>query len=301
MKLPIEQIRPDPNQPRKVFSDEYIKGLAGNLAVEGMINAIEIDENNMIITGECRWRAAKLAGWTEVPVNINKSRLGEYERFRRQMSENLHQSSANGGTPMNAIDVAKGYKRLLEMKGYDLSTPSTERVDSGLHELSKELSVSADKISKYLNMLFEPKYVRQAIIKDSSKFSQFERARRLPEKITVQGREVEVREPIRKAIVEDKITGHKHIEKFSALVKARPDKAELELIRLIGKQSSDANKILDRALELQVALKNAEPKNWMASDLSMVRGQLGSTTGAIRTFVGKINKVDGIKELSEVN
>ena len=70
ISIPIDKIRPDKNQPRKSFDEDALKGMAVSIKNEGVINAIEIDEKFIIITGEQRWRAAKIAGLKEVPVKI---------------------------------------------------------------------------------------------------------------------------------------------------------------------------------------------------------------------------------------
>ena len=78
-ELEIDKIRPDQNQPRKDFEKEGVAELAASLKTQGMIYPIEIEENNIIICGERRWRAAKLAGWKKVPVVI-KTGLEKEER-----------------------------------------------------------------------------------------------------------------------------------------------------------------------------------------------------------------------------
>ncbi len=290
MKIDINLIQPDPNQPRKVFSEKYIQGLAESLKIEGLINPVEVDQNYIIITGEQRWRAAKLNGWTEILINLNKSSLPTYERFRRQMAENLHQSSADGGTPMNAIDVAEGYKKMLELKGHLVAATKSQGKDEGISELSRELGIGEKKIRTYLEKLHEPSYVRQAIIKDSSTFSSFDEANRVPEKF---------QEEIKRAIAEGKIEGKIQIRRFAKLARLRPDKAELELARIMDKQSTHANRILDCALELQIALKQANPTNWLIGDKNMVRSELGAVSGSIRNFTGKLNKEVIIELIAE--
>ncbi len=84
----LSKIKPDKNQPRQTIDEEHIKEISQSIVTEGVINAIEIDENNVIITGEQRWRAAKLAGLKEVPCKILK--ITPELRFRRQVIENLH-------------------------------------------------------------------------------------------------------------------------------------------------------------------------------------------------------------------
>jgi len=85
----LDDIIFDPNQPRKTFELEEIKNLAKTYKAHGIINAPEIDENKMVITGELRVRAAKLANLKKIKCNVIKE-LSETERRERQIIENLH-------------------------------------------------------------------------------------------------------------------------------------------------------------------------------------------------------------------
>jgi len=84
----IDDVRPDPDQPRKVFNEDDIASTAFTIESQGIINPIEIDENDMIVTGEIRWRAAKKAGLKQVPCVVWED--GTHKRFERQVVENLH-------------------------------------------------------------------------------------------------------------------------------------------------------------------------------------------------------------------
>jgi ParB family chromosome partitioning protein len=69
----IEFINPnllkrDETQPRTGFDEEYIKNLANTYDVQGVIEPLEVDENNVIILGEQRWRGALLKGLKKVPM-----------------------------------------------------------------------------------------------------------------------------------------------------------------------------------------------------------------------------------------
>jgi len=278
-KVLIEQVRPDPKQPRKIFNEEYVRGLSESLKVEGMINPIEVDSNLQILTGECRWRAAKLAGWKEVPVNINETEMPEYERFRHQLAENLHQSGE--GSPMNPQDVALSFKKMLKMKGHLVTATRSKGVDEGISELARELGISERKIRTYLDLLEEPAFVLESITKDSSKFSSFDEAKRVPEKY---------RKDVQKAIADGKVGGKLAVRRFASLAKVRPDKAELELLRITQKQNIEANKILNRAIELGLALGSANPEKFTDQDRQMVILQLGSTSSSIREFLGRLKK-----------
>jgi len=86
--IDTDEISPDPNQPRKQFSDDEIASTAFTIDSQGIINPIEIDEDYVIVTGEIRWRAAQKAGMKQVPCILWQN--GSDKRFERQVVENLH-------------------------------------------------------------------------------------------------------------------------------------------------------------------------------------------------------------------
>jgi len=81
-------LTPDPNQPRKTFNQEDVESMASTIASQGIINPIEIDGDNVIVTGQLRWMAAEKAGLSEVPCIVWDGDAGE--RFERQVVENLN-------------------------------------------------------------------------------------------------------------------------------------------------------------------------------------------------------------------
>ena len=85
----VNDLVPDPNQPRTIFKQEDIENTTNTMLRQGVINPIEIDEHNMIVTGEVRWRAAKFAKIEMVPCTVWKN--GNHKRFERQAIENLNQ------------------------------------------------------------------------------------------------------------------------------------------------------------------------------------------------------------------
>jgi len=89
VEFPINSIKPDPNQPRKTFPEEDIENIAQTIRAQGTINPIEIDEENVIVTGEIRWRGAKKAGIKTIPIK-RISNITPEERLERQVIENLH-------------------------------------------------------------------------------------------------------------------------------------------------------------------------------------------------------------------
>lgn len=135
VELAVGDVKPDPKQPRTFINKEKVKEMAMSMKTEGIIKPIEIDGNNTIITGELRWRAAKEAGLTTIPC-IQRDITGR-ERFRRQLIENLHNSS------MTAIDTARAIKILL---------PSGDR-DAAVSHLANEIGTNRAFIMEHLDIL----------------------------------------------------------------------------------------------------------------------------------------------------
>lgn len=280
-QLPIDSIKPDPAQPRKIFDEAHIKGLAKSLRTEGMINPVEIDSQGMIITGECRWRAAKLENWKRLPIIRNVKPLAAYERLRRQMAENLHQSAAGGSSPMNAIDVAKGYKRMIEIrtgKDYEPGSLSREEVYGLINGVAEELGVSKHTVYEYLNLLSEPKYVIEDVLKGRPR-TLYREAASTPESF---------QEPVKQAIARGEIVRREDVRRLSRLAKVSPEKAEIELLRLTKQQSEAANRILNRAIELGLAIKVADFEKFSLEDRQMVHSQLQSLYGVLRNVLGEL-------------
>lgn len=94
-------LKPDPKQPRKTFEPEAIDSLAQTILSQGIIAPIEVDENNVVVTGEIRWRASKKAKVPTIPIRRIYD-LKPDERLERQLVENLHRKDI----PYNERDAA---------------------------------------------------------------------------------------------------------------------------------------------------------------------------------------------------
>lgn len=128
------KLKPDPNQPRKSFDEEKIKNLAKTYKSQGIINPIEINENDIIITGELRWRAAKVARISDIECKLLLD-ITEYEKFERQLIENLHHNLLTTEESDNAI------QRLWDSKKYN-----------SIEELAKKLGRTNNSIKDTLKM-----------------------------------------------------------------------------------------------------------------------------------------------------
>ena len=109
--IPIAAIRPNPGQPRQTFDEEPLRQLAASLQAHGQLQPIAVrpdGDGYIIIAGERRWRAAQLAGWTEISA-VLRDNLTEEQAFELSLIENVVRED------MNPIEEAAAYQRLLDI------------------------------------------------------------------------------------------------------------------------------------------------------------------------------------------
>jgi ParB family chromosome partitioning protein len=115
--LPTEAIHPNPMQPRVVFQPERLEELAASIRANGIIQPLIVRRHEgqfQLVAGERRWRAAKLAGLTEVPVVIQE--IADPLLLEIALIENIQRED------LNAIETARAYERL----GRDLGLSQEE-------------------------------------------------------------------------------------------------------------------------------------------------------------------------------
>ena len=111
--LRTSEIEPNRDQPRKVFSEEAITSLAASIREHGMLQPILVRPLSIggyqIVAGERRWRAARMLGLDEVPVNIRE--LSDIQAMQIAVIENLQREN------LNPVEEANGYCDLIEKYG----------------------------------------------------------------------------------------------------------------------------------------------------------------------------------------
>ena len=140
--LRISDIEPRKDQPRKSFDDEAIQLLADSIAIHGVLQPIIVRENALypdtyeIIAGERRWRAAKMAGLTDIPVVIidgDDLKIAQVALVENVQRENL-----------NPVEEAFAYQALIERFGLTQD------------QLSKEVGKSRSAIANMLRLIDLP-------------------------------------------------------------------------------------------------------------------------------------------------
>ena len=108
--LPLSRIEPREEQPRELFDEESLQTLADSIARYGVLQPITVRLQNsgyyQIIAGERRWRAARMAGLTEVPVRVIEA--DDRTTAELALVENLQRED------LNPIEEAKGYQTLID-------------------------------------------------------------------------------------------------------------------------------------------------------------------------------------------
>ena len=108
--LPLSRIEPREDQPRDVFEEDSLQSLADSISRYGLLQPITVRYQDsgyyQIIAGERRWRAARLAGLTEVPVRIIEA--DDRTTAELALVENLQRED------LNPIEEARGYQSLID-------------------------------------------------------------------------------------------------------------------------------------------------------------------------------------------
>ena len=107
--LPLREIEPDPGQPRKTFDDETLAELSASIAEHGLLQPIAVrpkpSGGYLIVAGERRWRASRMAGLTEVPVIVRD--VTDEQAMELALVENLQRED------LDPVEEAAGIRELM--------------------------------------------------------------------------------------------------------------------------------------------------------------------------------------------
>lgn len=147
VKLKIMDIEPNRDQPRKVFDEKSLSELADSISQHGVLQPLlvrpVINGSYQLVAGERRWRAARLAGLTEVPVIIKE--MSDEEVIAIAMIENLQRED------LNPLEEALGYKNMMETLNITQS------------EAAEKIGKSRPVVANALRLLNLPPEVQQML------------------------------------------------------------------------------------------------------------------------------------------
>ena len=158
LKLNINDIEPNREQPRKIFDDDAVSELADSIAQHGLIQPIVVtplsNGRYSIVAGERRWRACRMAGLCEVPVIVKDA--SKQELMEIALIENLQRED------LNPVEEAFGYRSLIE--GFGLTQEEVAvrmgKSRSAVTNALRLLNLNEDELDALKNSLISAGHAR---------------------------------------------------------------------------------------------------------------------------------------------
>ena len=146
-KLPLREVEPDPGQPRKTFDDETLAELSASIAEHGLLQPIAVrpkpSGGYLIVAGERRWRASRMAGLTEVPVIVKD--VTDEQAMELALVENLQRED------LDPVEEAAGIRELMT------------RCDLTQEQAARKLGKSRSALANSLRLLSLPETVLELL------------------------------------------------------------------------------------------------------------------------------------------
>ncbi|MCH4287519.1 MULTISPECIES: ParB/RepB/Spo0J family partition protein [Bacillota] len=146
-EVAVDEVKPNPYQPRKKFDDEKIQELSESIKQHGVFTPIIVKKavrGYELVTGERRLRASKLAGLETIPAILME--LDDQQMMEIALLENIQRED------LNAIEEAQGYEKLIKKLGYTQE------------ELAKRIGKSREHVANMLRLLKLPKKVQNYVV-----------------------------------------------------------------------------------------------------------------------------------------
>lgn len=154
--IEVEKIASNPFQPRREFDEEALKGLAVSIREHGVLQPILVikvetetstglDVRYQLIAGERRWRAAKLAGLSQIPAVIRRGIPDDRIRLELALIENVQRED------LNAMERARAFKQLID------------EFHLVQREISERIGKSREMVANTLRLLYLPQEIQEAL------------------------------------------------------------------------------------------------------------------------------------------
>jgi ParB family transcriptional regulator, chromosome partitioning protein len=144
LEIAVEEIEPNPNQPRKVFNPEHLDELTASIKASGVIQPVIVRRHGtgyQLVAGERRWRAARQAGLPRVPAIVRE--VTDAESLELALVENLLRED------LNPMEEAEAYEKLLARFGWTQE------------ELSQRVGKERSSIANALRLLRLPPPIQE--------------------------------------------------------------------------------------------------------------------------------------------
>ena len=149
--VPIEQVTPDPSQPRTEFDEESLQELSASFAAKGQLQPIRVRWSDpegkwIIIAGERRWRAAQMAGLATIDCFFHEGELSSSEILEEQIIENLQRRA------LQPMEEARSFDSLMKMNKWKKN-----------NQVATALGIHPSKVSRALKLLRLPADIQAKI------------------------------------------------------------------------------------------------------------------------------------------
>jgi ParB family chromosome partitioning protein len=147
--IAIDNIYPNPFQPRKSFRENSLRELAESMKEMGIIQPLVVFKREgkyFLVVGERRWRAAQLLKWEKIPALVKE--FSEDDVMAEALIENIQREE------LNAIEIAEGIEALVAQSG------------EGQHEIASKLGMNRTTVSNFLRLLKLPAKIKEYVVNE---------------------------------------------------------------------------------------------------------------------------------------
>lgn len=148
-RIPVGDIETNPKQPRRDFDEQALNELAASIRLHDLVQPVTVSQlpngKFRLISGERRWRAAKLAGLKDVPAYIRQA--NDQQLLELALLENLQRED------LNAMEIALSYKRMMDELNYTQE------------QVSERMGKERSTVANYVRLLKLPPDIQVAVRK----------------------------------------------------------------------------------------------------------------------------------------
>ena len=146
-RIAIEDVEPNPKQPRRDFNEQSLNELAESIKLHDIIQPITVSKlpsgKYRLIAGERRWRATKLAGLKDIPAYVRQA--NDAQLLELALLENLQRED------LNAMEIALSYKRMMEELNYTQE------------QVGERMSIDRSTVANFIRLLKLPPAIQLAV------------------------------------------------------------------------------------------------------------------------------------------
>lgn len=235
-EVPIDSVRPNPDQPRTQFKKEELQELSSSIETHGLLQPILVRKTGTdtyeIIAGERRWQACKMAGLKKIPICIKEA--DDDNSLELALIENIQRSN------LNPIEEAYGYRRLMERRNMTQS------------EVAQVMSKGRSTVANALRLLDLPERAQQLLFEEKITAGHARAILSIPSK--------EGREKLTQKLVDEKLSV-RETEAIARLLSGKKETSESTPRTPTPAAFKSVAKSLRRAFGTNVRVKTVKGKN----------------------------------------